>query len=77
MDSQGATEAAPKNQSAEVIIDITSSGETIRANHLKVLQDGLILASQAMLCVSHVADWSQIADPVKGSLSNMLGVKLP
>ena len=49
VDSQGATEATVKNQTAEAIADITSSGETLRANHLKVLGDSLILQSQAML----------------------------
>lgn len=55
VDSQGATEAAPLHQTAEAIIDITSSGETLRANHLKVLEDGLILASEAQLCRSLAA----------------------
>jgi ATP phosphoribosyltransferase len=49
VDSQGATEGVVRNQAAEAIIDITSSGETLAANHLKVLSDGLILASQATL----------------------------
>ncbi|MEM7269232.1 MAG: ATP phosphoribosyltransferase [Pseudomonadota bacterium] len=52
VDSQGATEATPLNQTAEAIIDITSSGETLRANHLKTLRDGLILKSEANLCRS-------------------------
>ena len=56
-DSQGATEAGPKNQSCEAIVDITSSGETLRANHLKLLSDGLILQSQATLCISQAAAW--------------------
>ena len=55
VDSQGATEATPLNLTAEGIIDITSSGETLRANHLKVLEDGLILASEAHLCRSLLA----------------------
>lgn len=49
VDSQGATEGTVKNLTAEAIADITSSGETLRANHLKVLADGLILRSEAML----------------------------
>ncbi|MFV2038002.1 MAG: ATP phosphoribosyltransferase [Paracoccaceae bacterium] len=52
VDSQGATEGAVKNLTAEAIADITSSGETLRANHLKVLEDGLIHASQATLYTS-------------------------
>jgi ATP phosphoribosyltransferase len=49
VDSQGATEGTVKNRTAEAIADITSSGETLRANHLKVLSDGLILRSEAVL----------------------------
>lgn len=47
VDSQGATEGTIKNETAEVVADITSTGETLRANHLRVLDDALILASQA------------------------------
>lgn len=54
-DSQGATEGTVKNQTAEAVADITSSGETLRANHLKILSDGLILQSQATLFRSALA----------------------
>ncbi len=49
VDSQGATEGTVKNLTAEAIADITSTGETLRANHLKILADGLILRSEATL----------------------------
>jgi len=49
VDSQGATEGTVKNETAEAIADITSTGDTMRANHLKILDDGLILKSQATL----------------------------
>jgi len=49
VDSQGATEGTVKNLTAEAIADITSTGETLRANHLKILGDGLVLKSQATL----------------------------
>ncbi|MDG1937090.1 MAG: ATP phosphoribosyltransferase [Paracoccaceae bacterium] len=49
VDSQGATEGTVKNQTAEAIADITSSGQTLKVNHLKILQDGLVLESQATL----------------------------
>ena len=55
VDSQGATEGTVANETAEAIADITSSGDTLRANHLKILSDGLILASQATLWRSRVA----------------------
>lgn len=56
VDSQGATEGTVANGTAEAIADITSSGETLRANHLKVLTDGLVLKSQATLWRSRVAE---------------------
>ena len=49
VESLGATEGAPASGSADVIVDITSTGSTLRANHLKVLSDGVILRSQACL----------------------------
>ena len=55
VDSQGATEGTVANQTAEAIADITSSGETLRANHLKILPDALILASQATLFANRAA----------------------
>ncbi len=55
VDSQGATEGTVMNETAEAIADITSTGETLRANHLKILSDGLVLRSQATLWRSRVA----------------------
>lgn len=52
VESLGATEGAPAAGSADVIVDITTTGSTLRANHLKVLQDGIILRSQACLVAS-------------------------
>jgi ATP phosphoribosyltransferase len=58
VDSQGATEGTVKNLTAEAIADITSTGETLRANHLTILPGGLIHRSQAVLFKSRTADWS-------------------
>ncbi|WP_293577652.1 ATP phosphoribosyltransferase [Phaeobacter sp.] len=55
VDSQGATEGTVKNETAEMVADITSTGETLRANHLKLLADGLVLRSQATLWRSRIA----------------------
>ena len=55
VDSQGATEGTVANQTAEAIADITSSGATLEANHLKVVGE-VIHASQATLYRSKVAD---------------------
>jgi len=60
VESLGATEGAPASGAADAIVDITSTGSTIRANRLKILddEDGVILKSQANLIESHHADWS-------------------
>ena len=58
VDSQGATEGTVKNETAEMVADITSTGETLRANHLKILSDGPVLKSQATLWRSRVAAMS-------------------
>jgi ATP phosphoribosyltransferase len=49
VESLGATEGAPAAGQADIIVDITSTGSTLRANHLKVLTDGIILKSEACL----------------------------
>ncbi len=69
VDSQGATEGTVKNETAEAIADITSSGETLRANHLKILSDGLILKSQATLWRSRTAEMN---DTERTTLSALL-----
>jgi ATP phosphoribosyltransferase len=73
VDSQGATEGTVKNGSAEAIADITSSGETLRANHLKTLSDGLILQSEATLYAARTADWGQ-ARRVLSQITPQLGL---
>ena len=50
--SLGATEAYPFTGSSEIITDITSSGETLSANNLRVLKDGEILKSEACMMAS-------------------------
>ena len=52
VDSLGATEAYPFTGSSELITDISSSGETLRANNLRILKDGKILKSQACIFTS-------------------------
>ncbi len=75
-DSQGATEGSVKNLTAEAIADITSSGETLRANHLKILSDSLIHQSEATLYAARRADWAA-AGPVFAALAARLGVPVP
>ena len=68
VESLGATEGAPAAGSADVIVDITTTGSTLKANHLKVLSDGVILRSEACLAVARKgrpeADRAAIADLV-------------
>ncbi len=72
VDSQGATEGTVANETAEAIADITSSGETLRANHLKVLSDGLVLASQATLWRARTAQMSDQDRVTLTALEKML-----
>jgi ATP phosphoribosyltransferase len=58
VESLGATEGTPAAQTAEFIVDITTTGTTLAANQLKVLRDGVILKSEAWLISSRVAQWS-------------------
>jgi ATP phosphoribosyltransferase len=74
VDSQGATEGTVKNETAEAIADITSTGETLRANGLKILSDGLIHASQATLFKSNAAPWADEDRRVLRQLVEMLRV---
>ena len=48
----GATEAYPFTGSSEIITDITSTGETLKANNLRILKDGEILRSEACMMIS-------------------------
>ena len=56
--SSGSTESAPFNGMSDVIVDITSTGETLKANNLRILDDGLILNSSANIFKSQTANWS-------------------
>jgi ATP phosphoribosyltransferase len=59
VESAGATEGAPAAGTAELIVDITSSGATLAANGLKVIEDGVILRSQANLVATRTATWGE------------------
>ncbi|HAT87417.1 MAG TPA: ATP phosphoribosyltransferase [Rhizobiales bacterium] len=61
VESLGATEGAPAAGSADVIVDITSTGSTLEANNLKILDDGIMLRSEANLVASLTANWSEQA----------------
>jgi ATP phosphoribosyltransferase len=58
VESSGATEGAPAAGTAELIVDITTTGATLAANGLKVLDDGTMLRSQANLVAARAAGWA-------------------
>lgn len=74
VESLGATEGTPASGSADLIVDITSTGETLRANGLRILDDGVILKSEANLVVSHAAPWTAATLAMDQVLRERLGV---
>jgi ATP phosphoribosyltransferase len=60
VESSGATEGAPAAATAEMIVDITTTGATLAANGLKTIEDGVILRSQANLVAARAADWNEM-----------------
>lgn len=72
VESAGATEATPANGTAELIVDITSTGTTLTANHLKILEDGLILQSQAHLLAARDRVWDARAMVLRDTIVKAL-----
>lgn len=72
VESLGATEGAPASGLAELIVDITSTGSTLKANGLRVLDDGVILKSQANLVLSKRASWSEATLALKDEIVRCL-----
>lgn len=75
VESPGATEGAPAAGSAELIVDITTTGATLAANALKVLDDGIMLRSQANLVASLKADWHGRARAVLAEVLSRIGAR--
>ncbi|MES1989675.1 MAG: ATP phosphoribosyltransferase [Pseudomonadota bacterium] len=76
VESAGATEGAPAAGTAEAIVDITTTGSTLAANNLKILDDGVMLKSQANLVASLTADWSAAALKAAGVMLDRIDAKL-
>jgi ATP phosphoribosyltransferase len=72
VESLGATEGAPAAGTADLIVDITTTGSTLAANHLKPLDDGVILRSQARLAASRGAEWTGAASAAARHLLDRL-----
>ncbi|HVX71919.1 MAG: ATP phosphoribosyltransferase [Devosia sp.] len=77
VESAGATEAAPAAGAADLIVDITSSGETLQANALRILEDGVIMKSEAHLIVSRAADWTPLKKAQLEALLSIMGGVAP
>ncbi|MBA4130385.1 MAG: ATP phosphoribosyltransferase catalytic subunit HisG [Hyphomicrobium sp.] len=74
IESLGATEGAPAAGTADLIVDITSTGATLAANGLRILDDGIILKSEANLVASKVANWSPAARQAENEIMQALGI---
>jgi ATP phosphoribosyltransferase len=74
VESLGATEGAPAAGLAELIVDITTTGATLKANGLKVLEDGVLLKSEANLWISDAALWSAAQAQTAAALLKVLGL---
>ena len=72
VESLGATEGTPAAGTAEFIVDITTTGETLRANGLRILDDGVILKSEANLVASNVAAWTPDLIKVRNAITARL-----
>lgn len=72
VESAGATEGAPAGGTAEAIVDITSTGATLRANNLKILDDGVMLRSEANLVASRTAEWGPKARAAAAQILEMI-----
>ena len=68
VESAGATEGAPAAGVADLVVDITTTGATLKANGLKILSDGIILRSEAQLAASLDAEWSDSGLRALGAL---------
>lgn len=74
VESLGATEGTPAAGTADLIVDITTTGATLAANGLKVLSDGIMLRSEANLVASKVAAWTPETTKAREVLLDRLGI---
>ena len=74
VDSQGATEGTVANLTAEAIADITSTGATLTANHLRVLSGPPVHQSQATLFAARRAPSGAAESVALAGLKARLGL---
>ncbi|WP_196259487.1 ATP phosphoribosyltransferase [Pelagibacterium limicola] len=75
VESLGATEAAPASGAADLIVDITTTGSTLQANGLRVITDGVMLESEAVLMVSRNAGWEGARRSTLDALLQKIGAE--
>ncbi len=75
VESAGATEGTPARGQADVIVDITSTGATLKANGLRILDDGVILESEAHLWHSVNAKLSDVQSAALTQIMNAFGAQ--
>src|SRR5215471_18629400 len=75
VESAGATEGAPAAGIAELIVDITTTGTTLAANGLRVIDDGVILRSQANLVAARAANWGAAARTTARSMLDRIAAQ--
>lgn len=72
VESLGATEGTPAAGTADLIVDITSTGSTLAANALKQISDGTILESEAYLVAAMMAPWRGARDGLASLRQNVV-----
>jgi ATP phosphoribosyltransferase len=73
----GALEAAPLTDTADLIVDLTETGTTLRENHLKLLDDGVVLHSQACLFGNvHMLQQSKAAMRVASMMLELIDARM-
>jgi ATP phosphoribosyltransferase len=75
VESLGATEGAPAAGTAEIVVDITTTGATLSANALKILDDGVMLASEANLVASVRAPWGERAKAAANAILSRIAAE--
>ena len=75
VESLGATEAAPGAGTAELIVDITTTGATLAANGLKVIEDGVILRSEANLVAARNASWGAVEREIASAILDRIAAE--
>ena len=61
IDSEGALELHPSLGIADIIVDLTSSGTTLKDNRLREIEEGVVLDSAACL-IGHTASLEKLVD---------------